>query len=297
MLSAPALAATAAASALLLGLGHYRQGEQQVSSDGDRYLTMGGGGAVPYPFMWRWLIPTVCRVSLRRWRVCTDLHLVALPVLTAVYVSHWPLRPAAVIFGGLLICGFAGIWRNNIRRPVLVDPPALFWALLAAVLSLHGIWLGALLAAFLAASMKETAPVFAACYALNPVLLLALAAPLVRRLLRRGGEDTHHSRALADPLGSARRAHASHLFDPMVIIAPWGAGVLAVGVSDRTIAVTVVLSLVVAYAQLATAVNTVRLYQWAAPAVALAAASVVPPGWAPAALLVHLFNPFAGDGR
>lgn len=297
MLSAPQIALTSGLSVTLLALGHYRQRDKQLSSDGDRYLTMGRGQAVPYPFMWRWLVPAVCRGSWRSWRVSTDLHLACLPVLTAVYVASWPVRPTAAVFGGLLICGFPGIWRNNIRRPVLVDPPALSWALLASVLSLHGFGSAAVAVALVAACMKETAPLFAAAFALDALLLVGLLAPLIRRLLSAGGEDTHASRALADPLGHARRAHAEHLFDPLVMLAPWGAGLLAVMAAERTVVLVMVLSLVLAYGQLFTAGNTVRLYQWAAPAVALAAATAVPPGWEAALLLAHLFNPFAGDGR
>jgi hypothetical protein len=284
-------------SLVLLVLGHYRQTEKQLSSDGDRYLTLGRGVAVPYPFMWRWLVPAVCRASEPRWRVCTDVHLFALPVLTSCYIAHWEVQPSAAVFGGLLVCGFAGVWRNNIRRPVLVDPPALVWSLLAAVLDLHGQWVAALAVALVAACVKETAPVYAACFCLDPLLLAGLAAPVVRRVFWKGGEDTHNSRALADPFGTARRAHAQHLFDPVVMIAPWGAGVLAVLATDRSVVPTLVLALLLAYGQLAVAGNTVRLYQWAAPAVALAAATVIPSGWEPALLTAHLFNPWAGDGR
>jgi hypothetical protein len=286
-----------ALSLVLLVLGHYRQPEKQVSSDGDRYLTLGRGAAVPYPFMWRWLVPAVCRTSVSRWRVCTDVHLFALPVLTSCYLGHWEVRASAAVFGGLLVCGFAGIWRNNIRRPVLVDPPALAWSLLSAVLDLNGHWEGALAVVVVAACMKETAPVYAACFCLDPLLLVGLVAPVVRRVFWKGGEDTHHSRALANPFGTARRAHAERLFDPTVMILPWGAGVLAVLATERSVVVILVLALSLAYGQLAVAGNTVRLYQWAAPAVALAAATVVPPGWEAALLTAHLFNPWAGDGR
>jgi hypothetical protein len=40
----------------------------------------------------------------------------------------------------------------------------------------------------------------------------------------------------------------------------------------------------------------VRLYQWAAPPLILATISVVPPEFAVVALLVHLLNPWSGDG-
>jgi hypothetical protein len=282
---------------VLLALGHYRQREYQVSSDGDRYLTMGRKQAVPYPFQLRWLVPLMCSDSLTRWRISTDLHLVALPVVTSVYIGHWVRDPAAVIVGGLLVCGFPGIWHNNIRRPVLVDPPALTWAVAAAVLSQQGWAVAAVAVAMVGACMKETAPVFAAAFALDPLLVIGLLTPAVRAILTRPGPDTHNSKALADPLGSARAAHADRLFDPVVMLAPWGAGLLAVFTTQGHIVAVLVLSLVLGYAQLATAVNTVRLYQWAGPAVALAATSVIPPGWAPAVLLVHLFNPLAGNGR
>lgn len=284
-------------SAVLLILGRYRQREVQISSDGDRYLTMGRGDRVPYPFMFRWLIPALCRDSLLRWRLCTYLHLFALPVVTSLYIGSWVSEPVTVVVGSLLICGFPGIWFNNIRRPVLVDPPALTWTLVAAVMSLSGWGVAAVVVVLVAACMKETAPAFAAAFGLDPLLLVGLVVPLLRRALARAGPDTHNSTVLADPLGSARNAHAEHLLDPVVMLAPWGAGLLAVFATDRMIVVILVLSLLLAYSQLIVAVNTVRLYQWAAPAVALAAASVIPPAWAPAVLLVHLFNPLAGNGR
>jgi hypothetical protein len=200
------------------------------------------------------------------------------------------------VVGGLLICGFPGLWWNHFRRPVLVDPTAMTWTVLASALSLHGWWPAALLVVLVAACMKETAPVFAACFALSPLLLLGLVAPLIRRVTARGVEELG-AEELSDPIGSARRAHAAHVFDPVVMIAPWGVGVLAVLARDRTIVTVVTLAACLGYAQLAVAVNTVRLYQWAGPAVALATASVLPAGWGPAVLLLHLFNPLAGNGR
>ncbi|MGW4364103.1 hypothetical protein ACWEKT_00540 [Nocardia takedensis] len=290
-------AVVGAGAGALLGLGHYRQIEKQISSDGDRYLTLGRGDPVPYPFMYRWLIPIVCRDSVPRWRMCTDLHLLALPILTCVYIARWESDTARLIVGSLLICGFAGIWQNNIRRPVLVDPMALTWALGAAVLSGYGWWPAAQAVAVVAACMKETAPAFAAAFALDPLLLIGLAAPIARRLLVAAGPDTHQSVALADPFGSARAKHAPQLFDPLPLLAPWGAGLIAILIEDAEVMAVLMIALTLAYGQLLVAVNTVRLYQWAAPAVALAAATVIPPRWAVVVLLAHLFNPFAGDGR
>jgi hypothetical protein len=86
-----------------------------------------------------------------------------------------------VVVGSLLMCGFAGTWHNNIRRPILVDPAAMTWAVTSAVLSLAGMPTAAVAVALLAGCVKETAPTFASAFSLDPLLLIGLAAPAVRR--------------------------------------------------------------------------------------------------------------------
>jgi hypothetical protein len=81
------------------------------------------------------------------------------------------------------------------------------------------------------------------------------------------------------------------------MLLPWGVGLMALRATDGRVVTVLVLALVAGYGQLVTAGNTVRLYQWAGPAVALAAASALPSGWQAVALAAHLFNPWAGDGR
>ena len=54
--------------------------------------------------------------------------------------------------------------------------------------------------------------------------------------------------------------------------------------------------LALAYGQLLIATDTVRLYQWAAPTVAIAATSAVEPQWWPVLIALTVFNPLRGDG-
>ncbi len=69
------------------------------------------------------------------------------------------------------------------------------------------------------------------------------------------------------------------------MVAPWGVCLAALYYpSWQTVVV-----LVLAYAQLLVATDTVRLYQTAAgPTVALAAATIIPTQWLPLALALHV---------
>ena len=68
--------------------------------------------------------------------------------------------------------------------------------------------------------------------------------------------------------------------------------ILALGAPSIQLAAT----LTAGYAQLLVATDTVRLYQWSAPVVAIAATSAVDPRWWPLMVIVTLFNPLRGDG-
>jgi hypothetical protein len=283
---------------VLAALGYVNLSTMEISPDGRRYLAAGAGRAVPYPFALRWLLPWICEASVRRWQVCAIVHLLALPPLTTLWLSFWIHDDVLLTVGGLLMCGLAGIWRIQLHRPVLVDSPAVAWSLGAAVLVQHEMWVAALLAVVVAGSIKETAPVFAACYAWHPLLLLGLLAPLVRRLISTPGPDPMGEESLLrHPLRAGTLSHMDRWFDARSMIAPWGAGVLAVLATDQRIIPMVVITTVLAYAQLLFATGTVRLYQWAAPPVVLAAVGVIPAGWAVAVLLAHLLNPWPGPGR
>jgi len=292
-----AFAWSLAGSVALAWLGYINLPSMSVSMDGRRYLHAGTRQRVPFPFALRWLLPLLCGASVRRWQLCTMAHLVILPPLVTLWMEPWIADDRLRIAGGLLVCGFAGIWRINLIRPVLVDAPAMTWSVGAAILFQHHLWYLGILGSLVAGSIKETAPVFAACYAWNPLGLLGLLAPIVRGLTARAGSDpVGEESMLRDPLRAGRLSHMGRWLDPASMVAPWGAGVLAAFTTDPAIIPSLVITTVLAYGQLLVATGTARLYQWAAPPVVLGAATVIPARWAIGILVLHQFNPWAGEG-
>ncbi|SEG86531.1 hypothetical protein SAMN04489712_119104 [Thermomonospora echinospora] len=283
---------------VLAGLSRINWPVQAVSPDGRRYLTAGSGRPVSLPFMLRWLLPRLCGDSLRRWRWCTTAHLVALPPLVTVWMAPWVADDRLRVIGGLLLCGMPGIWRIQLRWPVLVDGTAMAWALGSAICFQHGLWVPGIAAVLVSGCVKETAPVFAACFAWHWVALVGLAAPLVRRLTGTIGEDLFgQPDLLKDPWRAGSLYHAGKWFDPLAMLTPWGAGLLAALSVDTRIAPMLIVTVALAYAQLLIATDTARLYQWAAPPVVLGAVQVMPSRWAIAILIVHLCNPWAGSAE
>jgi hypothetical protein len=298
---------TSAPAAALLGalglylLGRVRHPQIDLSPDGRRYLAMGAGRPAALPFALRWLLPAICRGSVVRWRWCTAIHLVLLPPLVSIWLSHWFQEALPLAVGGLLVCGLAGVWRIHLRWPVLVDAAAMTWAVGSAIALQHRYYLLGVALALVAGSIKESGPIFAACYAWHPLALAGLVAPALRRLTAPVGPDIFDEREawiLAHPVRAGLAAHVGRWLDPFVMLTPWGIGLLGLGgfMVERSIVPMVLTTVALAYAQLLVATDSVRLYQWAAPPVILATMTVLPPGLAPASLLVHLLNPWSGDG-
>jgi hypothetical protein len=269
-----------------------------ISPDGRRYLSAGRGEAVSMPFVLRWLLPAICKDSVTRWRWSTTLHLLALPPLITVWLEPWVPDSRLRVVGGLMVCGLSGIWRIHLRWPVLVDAAAMTWAVASAVAFQKGVPLLGVALALVSGAIKESGPVFAACYAWNPLALVALVAPLARRLTAKVGDDLMgQPHVTHQPLTASRVHHLGKWFDPKVMLLPWGAGVLAVLADDGLVVPMLVVTLTLAYGQTIIATDTSRLYQWAAPPVILAAISVIPDKWAIALLVAHLFNPWAGSAE
>jgi hypothetical protein len=293
-----ALASFLAAVALYL-VGRVRQPGFEVTPDGWRYLAMGGGRPMAMPFVLRWLLPAACGSSVARWRWCTGIHLVLLPVLVSIWLSHWIQDALLLAIGGLLVWGLPGVCRLNLRWPVLVDASAMTWAVGSAIALQHRCYPVAVALALVAGSIKESGPIFAACYAWHPLALAGLLAPAVRRLVAPVGPDIFdelEASILAHPLRAGLIAHAGRGLDPRLMLTPWGIGLLGWVIPPRPMIPMLILTLVLAYGQLLIATDSVRLYQWAAPPVILATISVIPPEFAALALLVHLLNPWSGDG-
>lgn len=250
------------------------------------------------PWALRWLLPAVCRDSLRRWRVSTLIHLMALPPLLTWWLAPWIADTRLRIVGALLICGLPGVWRIHLRWPIHTDAAAMTWAIGCAVaFQRHEPVLGIVLA-LVAGAIKEPAPVFAACFSWNLLPLVALAGPLVRALTVRVGSDLMgQSHVTRYPVTASREHHLGKWFDARAMITPWGAGILAPLTPDATVGAMLGVTALLGYAQLVVATDTARLYQWAAPAVILATVTVVPPRWAVLVLVLHLFNPLAGSAE
>lgn len=253
-----------------------------LTPDGVRYLSLVGRRGAR-PFHLRFGLPLVLRRNVTAWMWCSRLAIVAFGVLVAVYAGS-PWMACAAFLPGVVFS-----WRH----PVLVDAMGMMLALLAAVLW-PVLWPAAIVVVLLAGCVRETAPVWAAIYAWNPVMLIGLLPVIVRAFQRAGTDvlDDENAWILRHPIRASRKYHRGLWLDPMVMVAPWGA--LLVGL--RSFDVQLGVALAVGYGQLALATDSVRLYQWAAPVLAAATARSVP-GWAlPFVALGVVFNPWKGQG-
>lgn len=251
---------------------------------------MGAGQRVPRPFAYRWLLPLLCGQSLQRWQFANAAGLVLLGVGTAALAGFgWAGVVAALIVVTLPMSLF------NARHPVLADSLALGLAVCAAAVAQVSVPLAVLLAV-VAGTVKEPAPVFAAVFAWQPWLLLALIGPLLRIVLCRPGRDVVDYVGRADSLEHPFRTgwlwHSPKLRDlNPILVWPWGGALIGLAAFDLRMGV----ALLLAYGQMAVATDSVRLYQWAGPVLAVAAVSVVPSSWWLLLLAACVFNPFRGD--
>ena len=253
-----------------------------LTPDGARYLAA-SHQRVARPFHLRWLLPTVLGDNQRRWEYCTRLSVLAIGVLCGLYThSVWMAA----------VCALPGI-TFNWRHPVLVDAPAMATALAAAVVFPH-CWPAAVALALLSGTIRETAPVWAAIYAWNPLLLVGLL-PVAARAVQRQGDDVLDSQnawILAHPFKASQAFHLGQWSSWQIMVAPWATLVASVaGLTTQLI-----VALAAGYGQLLIATDSVRLYQWAAPVLALACVHMLPSWALPLVALSIIFNPFRGEG-
>jgi hypothetical protein len=252
-----------------------------LTPDGYRYMQM-SKRRVCRPFHLRWLLPFLCRQSIVRWQLVGKSSVIAVGLLTWAYTgSVWMVCVAAL-----------PMMRLTWHRPVLTDVPGLAFALAAAVLwPIY--WPAALLVAAIGACVRETTPIFAALFAWNPVLLLGLIPVAIRWFVPQGDDvlDGDVADVVRHPFRAGWQSHSARLLDPQLMLLPWGALLVALGAVDWQLAATVA----VAYAQIFVATDTVRLYQWAAPVVALAAVNAVPAAWLPLVAAFTVWNPWRGN--
>jgi hypothetical protein len=260
----------------------------QITNDGHRYFAM-SYQRVARPFHWRWLLPKLCGRDIRRWKTARAIALGGmLPAAWWFADGGW-----RGVFVAVMVVGLTGVWAFNWRWPVLVDAPAMFFALVSAASVNHGLWWLGIFFALLAGSTKETSPIFAAAWAWSPICLVGLVAPAVRTLQHAGSDVLNEENRwiLEHPFLAARKYHRG--INPDAWVLPWGACLVGLAHLSWPLAATLAL----AYAQCFIATDLIRLYQWAWPVLALAAANAVPLRWLPFLAVLHLVNPYAGDGN
>lgn len=261
-----------------------------IGPDAARYLLAGQGEQVARPFCWRWLAPMVCKANMRRW--------------SALWVTSWAVMAAAAVWWAhgeglgihravavaVMLAALPGVWGPHGTHPVGVDVPALAAGMVAAAAFGAGWWPLAIAAVLVAAAIKETTPVWVALWVWSPVPLIGLLAVAIAVAWRRPTLDRVTAqpvlrRVHEHPIRSSLEHHRGRWRDAWLMVAPWGVTLAAL--LDPTPALLVLL--VLAYAQLLVATDSVRLYQSAAgPLMALGAVTVIPDRWLLIAVVVHV---------
>lgn len=229
-----------------------------LSADGQAYW----GKRTVSPFHLRWLLPKLLgRGWLAPWMAVSLLATLALGPLVHAWTGSLASAWLLVWLGVVQIC---------VARPVMTDLPAMALALGAALAARAGLWWLAIPLALLAGACRESAPVFAAAWALEPVLLVGVIAAGWWRKAAAVKPGT----VGAYPWGSARKQH--DLLDWRRMLAPWGAvaALAPLGAAWDRETLAAVLALALGYGQLLRARDGARLFTWAAPAVLVLAARV-----------------------
>ena len=259
--------------------------------DASRYLLAGRGERVAFPFNLRWLLPVVCGDNLRHWWAVWFASWPLLAVGALVWAwqmgAGWPQAAATAV----LLVALPGVLQPRSTWPVGVDLPAMAVAIWSAAAFAGGWWRAGFVFAVLAVAIKEHAPVWVALWAWSPWPLLVLVLVPVVWLWRRPVIDAVTAvpllrRVHDHPVRSAWEHHVKHGYrNAWVMVAPWGVGLAALLAPSPQL----LCALVVAYAALLVATDTVRVYQpIAAPVVCLTAAGVIPVQWLLLACVVHV---------
>jgi hypothetical protein len=201
--------------------------------------------------------------------------------------DDWRVALAAAAF----LAALPGILGPVVSIPVQTDLPATALTVCGvALLALDhpAQWAAGVACIAVAATMRETAPLWAAVWAWSALPLVALVAPLVAWLVIRPGRDPLGAKfqEIADhPVRAGLAFHSGRWRDAWLMVAPWGATLAALYAPTPQLAV----GLVAAYALLLVATDSVRLYQHAAgPLMAAGAAQVIPVEWLLVAVVVHV---------
>lgn len=259
-----------------------------VGPDAARLLLASEGVPVPRPFHLRWLLPAVCGQHIRRWWVVWGISwpLAAVAMLTWRLGAgdSWQVSAASTA----LLLALPGVLGPSVTIPVGVDLPSMAWSLVGVSLFVNVHPVAGIVAVGVAAAIKEQAPLWSALWLWSPWLLLAGVVPLVRALVAKSGPDPlgpQFQRIVDHPFRTALEHHQGRWRDGWLWVAPWGVCLAGLVGADWRLCVL----LVVAHLQVLVATDTVRLVHCAAgPALAVAAAQVIPAEWLLLAVVVHV---------
>jgi hypothetical protein len=262
----------------------YRYG-RVLTPDGVAYLRAAAGESVSSPFRWRLAARVLGRLPSWAWDGLSLVSLAASSCLVGALATRHGSSP------GLASALWLGLpWvRSLTRNPFLLDQVGML-AALVPMLGADLPWPVTVAAALVAGACSERAPVFAAVFAWSPLPLVGLVVPgLAALLTERGPAMAEHS-TVADPWRSGRELLRTQ--PVWTLVAPWGMCLLAAGAATVQVCVAVALG----YAQTLVATDRVRLVQWSAPLVCVAAAGVMAPwpAWIVGlVLLVHWIWPWS----
>jgi len=224
----------------------------------------------PRPFNLRWLLPTLLRGERWAWMSVTW------PCLVGTVM----LFPGDVWAAALWCC--MPWFRYMANVPVNTDSSAL-----CAVLGSRRAPTYVLVAlGALGGAITERTPVWMGLVSWRPEpLYLGLCVVLVmwkwtKSVAREG-----------PPALKVGRAQSMRWTDGARLLLPWGAGLAALLFEHWTMRDVAIV--VVAYGQMLTAWDTVRMFQWSAPIVLPKAVAIIPARWMPMAVVATWFNPWA----
>lgn len=268
-----------------------------LTPDGQRYMALAMHTPLPRPFAGRWVLPRIIGTKIRDWIIVSYVAI----VLANLTLYAW-LQPQVgdneALLGSLLFIGLMGLVGFPTRAPVLLDPTALLFALVGAFAIQRGGWwiLLAAVAVGLGSMLSERVGPYTALFSWTLWPLVGLLISAVIHYTAPEGDDIldeQNAAILKHPFKAGIVYHKGRMFDPFLMLTPWGACLAALaGTMTTQFWVTVAVS----YAMVLVATDTVRLYQWAAPVVILVAVPVLGPLALAPVLAVHYLNPWRGDG-
>lgn len=281
-MSAPVIGALLGLAGWLLFL--YDE-DARLAPDSLYYQAMRRGERVPAPFCGRWFVPFVM-FHQDAWKLWAGAACIT---TTAVAAQQYGIG------GALLWLGLPMGPRFWARHPVLVDPLAALALWLFVVVPGHDSDILWWIRAFLLGGFREQLPLIAAAMHADPRWLVGLLATGAGYVLVRRPAGSYDNLWIRDPWGAVRKARAGSLFDPLLMVLPWGV-VLPLALlawplwTWQTFAV-----LAIGYLPIFRATDTARCYLWAAPVlIELAVAAPVPAMLWPVLLLLHWSNPYRG---